>query len=1151
MNSSISKRYLLPLTLTALAGLMSSLHAADWYLQANHGLSQNWNTLSTWWSQPSGGGTNPASISGADNFYVNGYALRTPETSAASPFAGGALIINGGSILVKQSASSANAVTIPGLLTKGGTARGVSNGTGGTQIVTINDVLTTRSEATTFSTAGATKGLDLTFGNLRGDGDLNFLGGGTIQLGVTTGSAFYGTLYVTGSTTLTTKNAASVKGALVVEAGGKINLNHHLTVTSLVVGGTLNGTDGLPGLKRSGTSFAPDTTYTFAQLQAAFPAVFLSGTGSITVTRPALAVNAASVVDQVGIGQLGVNLSAGEFWMSTTPNYRADLERLKVGMIRTGVYPSKNYTLLDMDIRVAQILNAGGIPLFVGPITKPAPPFTTEQQHLHDNFRDLNGNIGSGTMATNIAFLVQRYMAPPYNLATQYWEVGNEPDISVDYQVASPQEYVDIYQSVHNQLVASGLRDNVKLCGPVVAFEYGFAANGNRTDNILNAFFAQCAAPLNGHQQVDVLTRHLYAEIYDWETNAPDPVENAYNLLNHPTEQVSFTQARIQPWTYRGEGAIQAKLREYGFPENVGTGITEFNVPLEVRHTITQGLWWLTYDHFSLYNPRNILSSGFAFDIKTNPAMHYYQNNLPNHAWWATYVHNRLTGDEILEQHSSDAHLLVTATKDERYVYVQVLNRSDAAITASLAIANAPVAGATVAEMFVMSATELPDVAVPTSLGTSFSYTFPAMTTRVFRYLRSDAPPVVPPPAPPSTNVVLDTSFDTAPTGMLPYQTGTFTPGVLNGNLKLTHNSANLTTAVVFAGQPLASSQKRMQARFGYRIDSGHAGSGFVFGAYSANPGQHGGALAGLGFYQQPNVLFGVKVQAKGAEPDLIAITPAPVTANVDGFASQPLPVYPWGYATDMFVVVDYDGDAGTVRTRLYQGTTDTGTPAADIINRLGNPGTLPAGTVFGFTSSTATFSQINLIQNLRITTDNGAAGPSTPGSTFTLQGWTAAPWNAVNLATSFSGGFSPDGTPVTMTFANPKTGVNVNTPAAPDFTPSVNSYFGFEGTGFGVGNSGLGRFERGESFTLQATHAFTIQQINWREYTGDEVLHIRWTQGGVVQQQLFNITADPQNFAGILADANTPVVITNVSAATANLSGRLRIEQIFTALLQ
>ena len=52
------------------------------------------------------------------------------------------------------------------------------------------------------------------------------------------------------------------------------------------------------------------------------------------------------------------------------------------------------------------------------------------------------------------------------------------------------------------------------------------------------------------------------------------------------------------------------------------------------------------------------------------------------------------------------------------------------------------------------------------------------------------------------------------------------------------------------------------------------------------------------------------------------------------------------------------------------------------------------------------------------------------------------------------------------------------------------------------------------------------------------------------MQQQLFNVTADPQAFAGIHADANTPVVVTNVSPAAASLSGRLRFEQIFVALL-
>src|SRR5690606_6245892 len=105
----------------------------------------------------------------------------------------------------------------------------------------------------------------------------------------------------------------------------------------------------------------------------------------------------------------------------------------------------------------------------------------------------------------------------------------------------------------------------------------------------------------------------------------------------------------------------------------------------------------------------------------------------------------------------------------------------------------------------------------------------------------------------------------------------------------------------------------------------------------------------------------------KGHGPDQIAITPAPVSPNVDGLASQPLPPFKWGYGEDMFVVIDYDGDARTVRARLYKGPDDSVEPAADIINRLGNPGTLPAGTVFGFTASTADFSQINLIQSLKI----------------------------------------------------------------------------------------------------------------------------------------------------------------------------------------
>ena len=171
------------------------------------------------------------------------------------------------------------------------------------------------------------------------------------------------------------------------------------------------------------------------------------------------------------------------------------------------------------------------------------------------------------------------------------------------------------------------------------------------------------------------------------------------------------------------------------------------------------------------------------------------------------------------------------------------------------------------------------------------------------------------------------------------------------------------------------------------------------------------------------------------------------------------------------------------------------------------------------------------------------------PGTPFVMQSWTSAPWNALNLATSFSAGFAPDGTAVTVTFANPKTGVNVTNQAAPDATNAVASFFGFEGTGFGVGNNGLGRFETGESFTLHATHTFELQQINWYEANADETLHLRWTRNGVAQEGVFAMTGGVFVFTGVRADANTAITITNVSQG-AVLNGRLRFHKITAALL-
>lgn len=200
-----------------------------------------------------------------------------------------------------------------------------------------------------------------------------------------------------------------------------------------------------------------------------------------------------------------------------------------------------------------------------------------------------------------------------------------------------------------------------------------------------------------------------------------------------------------------------------------------------------------------------------------------------------------------------------------------------------------------------------------------------------------------------------------------------------------------------------------------------------------------------------------------------------------------------------------------------------------------------------------------NLSGRLRFNTINvalvDAPAPAAPvtGSTLPLANWTAYPFNGVAGGTSFSGAVvAPEngGTAATLTFANPKSGVDVTTPSAPNFAAAVASTFGFEATGFGVGGTTLGRFERGESFTLQCIHRIAIAQIFWNEFTGDEVVHIKWTQDGVVNQQVFNITASKFAFADLIADANTPVVLTNVSPAAANNSGRLRISNILTALV-
>ena len=170
--------------------------------------------------------------------------------------------------------------------------------------------------------------------------------------------------------------------------------------------------------------------------------------------------------------------------------------------------------------------------------------------------------------------------------------------------------------------------------------------------------------------------------------------------------------------------------------------------------------------------------------------------------------------------------------------------------------------------------------------------------------------------------------------------------------------------------------------------------------------------------------------------------------------------------------------------------------------------------------------------------------------------------YTAVRGTTEFSGSVTdPDfneGTSVTLTFSHPVKGVGITTPSSPDFSNTTDSFFGAESSGFGVGDTNLGRFDRGEAFTLHTTHAMTINSFLFHEWNGDEDLHSSWTQNGVPKSGVFPMTMSSGtapanvlvNLSGLTIDANTDVVITNVSPSNANTNARLRIRQMEIALV-
>ena len=218
-------------------GSITVLPARTWYLQANQGLADNWHTLADWFSATTGG-TNPTGISANDEFSTNTKQMRTLGSTGPVEFGGAAVLLNGGSILVKSLGTAAATTAIRNLIVSSGS---ISNGSGGTQIILLPDLFI--NGATTFATSASNRGFDLGIGRLSGAGNVTFTGsnGGPIILRPKDAYPFEGGLIFSGTSTSVVTFATDfmTSGVLNIGAGNVVNLNANLTVAGLTTAGTV------------------------------------------------------------------------------------------------------------------------------------------------------------------------------------------------------------------------------------------------------------------------------------------------------------------------------------------------------------------------------------------------------------------------------------------------------------------------------------------------------------------------------------------------------------------------------------------------------------------------------------------------------------------------------------------------------------------------------------------------------------------------------------------------------------------------------------------------------------------------------------------------------------------------------------------------
>lgn len=491
--------------------------------------------------------------------------------------------------------------------------------------------------------------------------------------------------------------------------------------------------------------------------------ILMAGNGNTSqtirgISTPEIAsitVNAQNVVRLRPFGVGGTNITNHSYGVNFVNgkngiDFQADAHVAKLPLIRVFAYPDNRSTngIDFFDSKVNAVLSSGAQPLlgtYIGSSVNSHQPTGSSVGPYYN----LDGTRSNGTVATNVVYMVKHYMAPPYNLQKQYWEIGNEPNIDID-SYATPQLYSQIFNSVHSALVAAGVRDNVILMGPVLS-------GGYPDGNYFDAFMAHSG------QYVDIIDYHAYsgAENDSGLLNTPQQFDNYFDVFrpfdfNAGLNIIASDQANADygdaPLLYRMDRV------PFGRP-NVGTALTEHNGYTKPPggndvHGIASGLYNLAITHFMLYNPRGLVDMSFMYDQVCDYQTfgHYDCNNQRNYSWYALYIRNNYTGPFVLEQFttgnlntgvnnsSGNPYLFVTATRDDSYMYLEVINRNTSApITVPVTLNGV---GITLdATLYTMAGGIFPDASngTPYTVRNNFTYTFPAESATIFKI------PIAPP----------------------------------------------------------------------------------------------------------------------------------------------------------------------------------------------------------------------------------------------------------------------------------------------------------------------------------------------------------------------------------------------------------------------